>query len=132
MLKNRDDKCPHPSFALVLDLDEELKETFTLYCYSCGEALPFFFYSRDEYDELKKDDYKCKLGCGSSDPQHGHCPFVKEVVECKHDCKVCPDKQLCMCGEPRFTHFGSTWMMGTTHGPCKGFRPAIPSPEVFR
>lgn len=47
--------CPHPSFAVVLDLDDELKETFMLYCYKCGESLPFFFYPREEWEEIRKE-----------------------------------------------------------------------------
>jgi hypothetical protein len=47
--------CSHPSFAIVVNLpNDEETETFTLHCYACREALPFFFYTSYEWEGHKR------------------------------------------------------------------------------
>lgn len=48
--------CPHPSFAVVIDPDSEETEEkqYSLYCYECGEALSFNFYTQGEWEALRK------------------------------------------------------------------------------
>lgn len=45
--------CPHPSFAIVIEGPQ-----YSLRCYECREELPFFFYTKVEWDQLgeKKDE----------------------------------------------------------------------------
>ncbi len=51
--------CPHPSFAIVVYKDEWDDLGTNLYglrCYHCRKEMPFFFYTKEEWDELGEDD----------------------------------------------------------------------------
>lgn len=57
--------CPHPSFAIVVHTPKGLEiepgmevvgdDSYTLHCYECGEALPFNFYTEEEWKALGKE-----------------------------------------------------------------------------
>ena len=44
--------CPHPSFALVFHENENLM--YSIHCYECGEPMPFFCYTEEEWKALGK------------------------------------------------------------------------------
>lgn len=65
--------CPHPSFAIVIDPDSEETEEpqYSLHCHDCREDLPFFFYTKGEWEKLT--DHVC----GEGDDGNPSCEHAK-------------------------------------------------------
>ena len=64
MSRGRLPLCFHPSYGIVTHKAESLRERifgprtwYDLRCYRCRKTLPFFFYTKKEWDELEDSPY---------------------------------------------------------------------------
>ena len=45
--------CPHPSFAIVYEPKIFHAMIYQLFCYECGEEMPFFMYRKKDWKSIK-------------------------------------------------------------------------------